>query len=163
MVPSLDQAEIKAFLEAAMDEETILVASGVLYCFLNKTAEQRLPEDPCGRYLPFRHFIACGETQAATGLANLPEQVASDNALLDLAEQVLDPVIDWFGMIRLTYGFWSPALARAIRARGGGPIDPARDQQLQVTGARDRLPLKPCGCWPGWLMASDSSGQGAVG
>ncbi|NBC12871.1 MAG: hypothetical protein GVY09_05910, partial [Gammaproteobacteria bacterium] len=28
----------------------------------------------------------------------------------------------------LTYGFCSPALARAIRARGGGPIDPKRDQ-----------------------------------
>ena len=41
---------------------------------------------------------------------------------------MLDPVIDWFGMIRLTYGFCSPALARAIRARGGGPIDPKRDQ-----------------------------------
>jgi hypothetical protein len=41
---------------------------------------------------------------------------------------VLDPVIEWFGMIRLTYGFCSPALARAIRARGGGPIDPKRDQ-----------------------------------
>ena len=31
-------------------------------------------------------------------------------------------------MIRLTYGFCSPALACAIRERGGGLIDPARDQ-----------------------------------
>ena len=37
---------------------------------------------------------------------------------------VLDPVIDYFGMIRLTYGFCSPELARKIPGR----IDPKRDQ-----------------------------------
>jgi len=37
---------------------------------------------------------------------------------------VLDPVIDYFGMIRLTYGFCSPALAKEIPGR----IDPKRDQ-----------------------------------
>lgn len=46
------------------------------------------------------------------------------NALLDLARNILDPVIDYFGMIRLTYGFCSPALARRIPGR----IDPKRDQ-----------------------------------
>lgn len=105
----------------------------------------RIPDldDPCGRYFRFREFIACGETQAATGLANLPVQVATYNALLDLAEQVLDPVIDWFGMIRLTYGFCSPALARAIRARGGGPIDPARDQHAAHELNRRGRPVCP--------------------
>jgi len=85
-------------------------------------------DDPCGRFLAFRDLIQCGDTQAATGIENLPEQVDSYNALLALTEQVLDPVIDWFGMIRLTYGFCSPALAKAIRTRGSGPIDPKRDQ-----------------------------------
>jgi hypothetical protein len=46
------------------------------------------------------------------------------DALLELAEWVLDPVIDYFGMIRLTYGFCSPTLARQIPER----IDPKRDQ-----------------------------------
>lgn len=81
-------------------------------------------DDPCGRHLTFRQLIECGETQAATGLANLPREPDSYNALLALAEQVLDPLIDWFGMPRLTYGFCSPALARLIPAR----IDPRRDQ-----------------------------------
>jgi len=64
------------------------------------------------------------------------------NALLALTEQVLDPVIDWFGMIRLTYGFCSPALAKAIRARGGGPIDPKRDQH--AAHGRNRLGNPVC-------------------
>ena len=81
-------------------------------------------DDPCGRFLRFRQLIECGETQASTGLPNLPRRPETWNALQDLAEQVLDPVIDWFGMIRLTYGFCSPELARAIPGR----IDPRLDQ-----------------------------------
>lgn len=81
-------------------------------------------DDPCGRYLTFRQLIECGETQARIGLANRPQQPASYNALHDLAARVLDPVIDYFGMIRLTYGFCSPELARKIPGR----IDPQRDQ-----------------------------------
>jgi hypothetical protein len=81
-------------------------------------------DDSCGRFLTFRDLIECGETQALTGLANLPKQAESWNALLDLAVHVLDPVIDWFGMIQLTYGFCSPELARKISRR----IDPKLDQ-----------------------------------
>ncbi|TVR64217.1 MAG: DNA phosphorothioation-associated putative methyltransferase [Candidatus Competibacteraceae bacterium] len=81
-------------------------------------------DDPCGAYLTFRQMIECGETQARTGLANRPQQPDSYTALLDLALNVLDPAIDYFGMIHLTYGFCSPALAREIPGR----IDPKRDQ-----------------------------------
>ena len=108
-------------------------------------------DEPCGRFLRFRDFIECGETLAELraqsgdepGLANLPAQVDSYNALFELAEQVLDPVIDWFGMLRLTYGFCSPALARAIRARGGGPIDPSRDQHAAHELNRRGNPVCP--------------------
>lgn len=94
-------------------------------------------DDPCGRFLIYRDLIECGETQQAANIPNLPAQIESYDALLALAEQVLDPIIDWFGMIRLTYGFCSPALARAIRDRGGGPIDPKRDQH--AAHERNRL------------------------
>ena len=81
-------------------------------------------DEPCGRFLTFRDLIECGETQASTGLANLPKRVESWNALYELAEHVLDPVIDWFGMVRMTYGFCSPELSRKIPGR----IDPKLDQ-----------------------------------
>ena len=90
-------------------------------------------DDPCGRFLTYRDLIECGETQEATGIANLPEQIESYDALLGLAENVLDPVIDWFGMIQLTFGFCSPALARKIPGR----IDPKRDQH--AAHERNRL------------------------
>ncbi len=81
-------------------------------------------DTPCGQFLTFRQLIECGETQSETGLANLPRQLESYNSLFELADRVLDPVIDYFGMIRLTYGFCSPELARKIPGR----IDPKRDQ-----------------------------------
>lgn len=81
-------------------------------------------DTPCGGCFSYRQLIECGETQARTGLPNLPKQAQSYNALHDLAVRVLDPVIDYFGMIQLTYGFCSPELAKEIPGR----IDPKRDQ-----------------------------------
>lgn len=78
---------------------------------------------PCGQYLKYRDLIECGETQARTGLANLPKEPDSYTALLELALNVLDPVIEYFGMIRLTYGFCSPELAHHIKARVAPKLD----------------------------------------
>ena len=102
---------------------------------------RRLPDldELCGQYLSFRQLIQCGETQARTALANLPREVDSYNALYDLAVNVLDPVIDYFGMIRLTYGFSSPELARKITGR----IDPKRDQHAAHEENRRGKPICP--------------------
>jgi DNA phosphorothioation-associated putative methyltransferase len=81
-------------------------------------------DDPCGKYYTFRNFIECGETQAKIGLPNLPKQAESYNALAALARHIIDPIIDYFGGIQLTYGFCSPELARNITGR----IDPKLDQ-----------------------------------
>jgi DNA phosphorothioation-associated putative methyltransferase len=78
----------------------------------------------CGHYLTYRHLIECGETQGRTGLPNLPREPDTYTALHELATHVLDPVIDYFGMIELSYGFCSAELARAIPGR----IDPRLDQ-----------------------------------
>ena len=64
----------------------------------------------CGRYLKFRDLIHCGETQSRLGIPNLPLNPETYNALYSLSTQVLDPVIDYFGAVRLTYGFCSPTL-----------------------------------------------------
>jgi DNA phosphorothioation-associated putative methyltransferase len=80
-------------------------------------------DTPCGRYLTYRQLIECGETQARTGLPNLPKEADSYTALLELARNVLDPVIEYFGMIRLTYGFCSPELAKQIPGRIAPELD----------------------------------------
>jgi hypothetical protein len=79
---------------------------------------------PCGRYLTYRHLIECGETQQRTRLPNLPNNPDTYTALYELASNVLDPIIEYFGSIKLTYGFCSSDLSRAI----SGGIAPSLDQ-----------------------------------
>ena len=81
-------------------------------------------DEACGRHLTFRALIEAGETWCRLRVPNLPEQPATWAALRRLAEWVLDPVIEEFGPIQVTYGFASLALARHVPGR----IDPSRDQ-----------------------------------
>ncbi|WP_404364870.1 hypothetical protein [Marinobacter sp.] len=84
----------------------------------------------CGRFLTYRDLIECGETQEHTGISNLPNQYDSYTALLELATELLDPIIDNFGKIKLTYGFCSAELSQKITGR----IAPKLDQHA----ARER-------------------------
>ena len=86
---------------------------------------QTLPDldELCGEFLTYRQLIECGETQAVTQFANLPKQPDSYTALNELAKNVLDPVIDYFGMIQLTYGFCSHELSKKIPARIAPKLD----------------------------------------
>lgn len=81
-------------------------------------------DDLCGRTFTFRQLIHCGETWTRTHLPNLPKEPETYNALVELARNIIDPVVDYFGMIEPTYGFCSAALAKNIPAR----IAPAIDQ-----------------------------------
>lgn len=96
----------------------------------------RIPDldDPCGANLAYRDLIECGETQAHTGLANRPREADTYTALYELAKRVLDPVIDYFGMIRLTYGFCSQELAKEIKGRIAPELDQHAGHERKRTG-----------------------------
>lgn len=91
-------------------------------------------EAACGRHLTYRHFIECGETQARTGLLNLPRKPDTYTALYELAANVLDPVIDYFGMIELSYGFCSAELAKAIPGRIAAALDQHAGHEVNRLG-----------------------------
>lgn len=85
-------------------------------------------DQPCGRRLRFRDLIECGSTftghaeRYSAGLErapipNLPLRAETWEALRALAAEIIDPVEAEFGPVRLTYGFCSPTLERAIRRR----------------------------------------------
>jgi DNA phosphorothioation-associated putative methyltransferase len=100
------------------------------------TRSKKVPhlDTSCGRYLTYRQLIECGETQQATGISNLPKEPESYSALYDLAENVLDPVIEYFGSIKLTYGFCSPALSRKIKGRIAPQLDQHAAHEKNRTG-----------------------------
>lgn len=81
-------------------------------------------DEACGKNFTFRNFVECGETFFRSKITNQPKSADTYSALLDLAVNVLDPAIDYFGSIQLTYGFCSPELSRQIKGR----IAPALDQ-----------------------------------
>lgn len=85
-------------------------------------------DEPCGRYFRYRDLVECGDTQRETGIPNLPREPETFNSLFDLATEILDPVVEYFGMIKLTYGFASPELIRAISRQ----IAPERDQHVSA-------------------------------
>lgn len=79
---------------------------------------------PCGANFRFRDLIECGETWQRTRVENTPKQPESYNALYALAINLLDPIIDYYGMVSLTYAFAGSKLTRHIPAR----IAPTLDQ-----------------------------------
>lgn len=91
-------------------------------------------DEKCGRHFLFHDFTQYGETQANTGTPNTPEQAETYNTLVGLATRVLDPVIDYFGGIVLTYGFCSRALAKHIPGRTTPALDQHASHELNVRG-----------------------------
>jgi DNA phosphorothioation-associated putative methyltransferase len=90
---------------------------------LQKSSRIPPPEQACGRHLTFQDLIRCGATQARLGIPNLPLNPETYNSLFELATQVLDPVIEYFGSIRLTYGFSSPELTAKISSSTAPKLD----------------------------------------
>lgn len=96
-------------------------------------------DEPCGRYLRFRDLIECSDTQRTQRITNRPQQARSYNALHELTSHILDPIIGYYGMIRLTYGFCSAELAKVI-SRG---ITPGLDQHSSHELNRRGSPICP--------------------
>ncbi|WP_350996470.1 hypothetical protein [Shewanella sp. TB7-MNA-CIBAN-0143] len=79
-------------------------------------------------HFTYTDLIQCGDTVIGHRLQNLPKQSESWKALSALATYVLDPIVDQFGPITLTYGFCSPELARLIAKNVNPHIAPHLDQ-----------------------------------
>lgn len=94
-------------------------------------------DEACGRYLTYRQLIECGETQGTTKISNVPKNPASYTALLELATSIIDPVVEYFGGIKLTYGLCTAELARHIPGR----VAPALDQHAALELKRNGRPI----------------------
>ena len=88
-------------------------------------ASESIPllDQACGANFTYRDFIECGQTQKRLGVTNVPLNPRTYNALSHLALEVLDPVIDYFGSIELTYGFSSSELAKKIASKIAPKLD----------------------------------------
>jgi DNA phosphorothioation-associated putative methyltransferase len=91
-------------------------------------------DQQCGRVFTYRQLIECGATWQRAKVDNIPKSPDSFNALYDLATQVLDPVVEYFGGIQLTYGFAGQALTRLISGRIAPAIDQHAAYEVNAAG-----------------------------
>ena len=101
---------------------------------LTRSTEIPNLDHPCGQYFTYRDLIECGETQKSLKIENHPIQPETYTALLDLANNVIDPIVDYFGMIKLTYGFCSLELSKNIRRRIAPKLDQHASHELNRLG-----------------------------
>jgi len=94
--------------------------------------------DKCGSHLTYQHFIECAETWRRSRIDNVPKRPATYVAMRDLCVNVLDPVIDHFGSIELTYGFASAALSKSVQN-----VTPRGDQHAGCELNRNGNPFCP--------------------
>ncbi|MDX1282968.1 hypothetical protein [Shewanella colwelliana] len=80
------------------------------------------------KYFCIQDLTYCEGGSVKSDFANTPKQAESRVALKELAVNLLDPIVDQFGPITLTYGFCSPELARAISKNKNPHIAPNLDQ-----------------------------------
>ncbi|BAJ02083.1 hypothetical protein [Shewanella violacea] len=80
------------------------------------------------RHFNYQDLIECSDTARLGKVINIPLQDQTFDALQQLAVHLLDPIVDRFGPITLTYGFCSPQLSRAITHNDNPHIAPNIDQ-----------------------------------
>lgn len=96
--------------------------------------------EPCSRHFRWRALIVCGPTalrlEAEGHEIATPQAVESWRMLAGLAQKVLDPVVDNFGALELTYGFAGPKLTRRIPGRIATNLDQHAASELNQRGHR---------------------------
>lgn len=83
---------------------------------------------PCSRHFIYQQLICCGETWSRYKPDNEPQQPESWQSLEQLACTILDPLVDTFGPLTLTFGFCSQQLTCLIKKNPHPRIAPKLDQ-----------------------------------
>ena len=81
-------------------------------------------------------FVECGETQQRENTPNLPAIPESIAAIEQTAKLILDPVVEQFGSIELTYGLATRALLAHIEKRIAPRYDQHAAHELNKGGRR---------------------------
>lgn len=88
--------------------------------------------DKCGSHLTYQAFTECGTTWLGSHVDNVPKRPQTYTAIRDLCVNVLDPVINHFGAIKLTYAFASAALSKLVQKKANPNITPRGDQHARI-------------------------------
>ena len=90
----------------------------------------------CSKHLLYQDIIEAGETFNRLRVDNVPQQLETYIAIKDMAICLLDPLIDKFGAMKITYGFCGCKLSNKIKARIAPSIDQHSSFELNTKGVR---------------------------
>lgn len=82
----------------------------------------------CSLHFTYQMLFHCSTTWQSIMSKNLPKQESSWQAYKNLAVNVLDPLVEHFGIPFITYGFSSNELTASIRKKLKPNISPPLDQ-----------------------------------
>jgi hypothetical protein len=92
--------------------------------------------EQCSKHLRYQDIIEVGETFDRLRVDNAPQQLETYIAIKDIAIYLLDPLIDKFGAIKITYGFCGCKLSNKITGRIAPLIDQHSSFELNTKGKR---------------------------
>lgn len=94
----------------------------------------------CGKYFSYRDFFECSDTWKSSGVDNIPKESATYHSIREICREILDPVWEEFGEIKLTYGFSSAALVKLIKKQKFPNITQNTDQHSGWELNRNGIP-----------------------
>ncbi len=93
-------------------------------------------DEYCSQYFRYRDLIECGSTYQKVRPDNQPTEPATYKALKLLAELILDPVMEEFGRLELTYGVATSGLLKHIKTGIAPRLDQHASYELNTRGNR---------------------------
>ncbi|MDP2227788.1 MAG: hypothetical protein Q8J78_09980 [Moraxellaceae bacterium] len=86
------------------------------------------PESPCGIHFSYRDFLECSDTWRLYKIDNTPKELETYESIREICLEILDPVWEEFGEVKLTYAFSSPALVKLVKQQPFPNITQNTDQ-----------------------------------
>ena len=71
--------------------------------------------DKCSKYFSYIDFIECSDTQKKVQVDNSPKELKTFEAISYLACTIMDPIVEKFGQLEITYGLCSKNLQKHIK------------------------------------------------
>lgn len=101
-------------------------------------SSRKLPDidDYCSQHFRYRDLIECGTTYQKVRPDNQPTELATYDALKLLAKLILDPVMEEFGGLELTYGVATSGLLKHIKTGIAPRLDQHASYELNTRGNR---------------------------
>ena len=89
---------------------------------------------PCSKYFKYIDFVEASDTQKKVNVDNAPKEKETFRSIEHLAREILDPVVEEFGPLTITYGFCSHNLQKHIKKNVSPKLDQHAGSEFNSKG-----------------------------